>query len=286
MSLRLGVVVETHSEDMAVDMVMTDDGARIVGAQVMSMGASGRTGTVDLPEVKPKGNKWNITQRDKEQQDVIAIVGQIGRNPVVLGFIYPQVNQMLFKDGKLRIFRHQSDVMTALDGDGNFQFNHPSGAYVRIGETPDNVDFGSKNADKSLEVTRNKGRKVFVRIGLAEDKAVFTLTPDGDMTAVLERDLMIEAKGKADIKVTGDTTVQTANATVKAETVTLDAPETTCTGNLTVEGALAYKGGMTGEGGGSVAVFNGETQFKGDVAVDGNLAATGSITDSDGDGGA
>lgn len=303
MSLRLGVVVETHSDDNAVDMVMTDDGARITGAQLMSMGASGRTGTVDLPEIKPKGEKWDITQRDKDQQDVLAIVGQLGRNPIVLGFIFPQVNQMLFKDGKLRFYRHQSDVMTTLDGDGNFQFTHPGGAYIRIGETPDKEDLADKNADKSLKPSRNTGRKVNIRIGLADDKVVFTLTPDGDAKLVMERDLLIEAKGKADIKVTGNvtatiegtTTVNStgavevntdASATVKAQSVTLDTPQTTCTGNLTVEGALSYGGGMSGSGSGSVAVFNGPVEFKDNVQVDGNLNANGSITDSDGDGGA
>lgn len=308
----LAVVVETRSDDYSVDAVNTRTGARIVGAQVMAMGASGRTGLVDLPDVRPKSKKWDITTRDKDQQDVLAIIGYVGQTPIVFGFIFPQINQMLFKDGKLRIFRHQSDVMTTLDGDGNFEFAHPSGAFIRIGEAPESVDLSSKNVDKSLATNRNKDRKVHMRIELADQAVQLTLTPDGDAQLKIKRDLLIEAEGKADIKITGDVTAEVggslsatvsgttsiestgavsvetgASATVKAQAVTLDAPQTTCTGNLTVQGALSYTGGMTGSSsGGSAATFNGPTTFNSNVTVNANLTATGSITDGNGDGGA
>lgn len=287
--LELAVVVDTHPEDNSVDALMVRNGARVVGAQVMAMGASGRTGTVDLPEVKKTGDKWDITQRDKDDQDVIAVIGHVGHTPMVLGFIYPQVNQMLFGDPKMRFSRHQSDVMSSIDGDGNIQLTHPSGAYVRIGEQPDKVDLADKNADKSLKPSRNTGRKVNVRIGLAEDKVVVTLTPDGDVKILMKKDLLIEAEGKADIKVTGNVTAEVggnlsvevegttsvnstgavsveteASATVKAEVVTLDTPQTTCTGNLTVMGAFSYAGGMSGSGGaqvqGSIEVTGGDVK--------------------------
>jgi len=310
--LDLAIVVETHPEDNSVDLVNTRNGARIVGAQVMAMGASGRTGTVDLPEVKKTGDKWDITQRDKDDQDVIAVVGYVGRIPTVLGFIYPQINQMLFSDPKMRFSRHQSDVMTSIDGEGNIQLTHPSGAYVRIGEQPDKVDLADKNTDKSLKATRNTERKVDVRIGLAGNEVLVTLTKDGNAKIQLKKDLLIEAEGKADIKVTGNVTAEVggnlsagvegttsvnskgavnvetdASATVKAEAVTLDTPQTTCTGNLTVQGSFSYAGGMTGSAGsGAAATFNGPTEFNDDVQVNANLTATGSITDGNGDGGA
>lgn len=287
--LELAVVVDTHPDDNAIDAVMVRNGARVVGAQVMAMGASGRTGTVDLPEVKKTGDKWDITQRDKDGQDVIAVIGHIGYTPMVLGFIYPQVNQMLFGDKRMKVSRHQSDVMSTIDGDGNIQLTHPSGAYVRIGETPDKADLAGKNADKSLQPSRNTDRKVNVRIGLADDKVVVTLTPDGDVKILMKKDLLIEAEGKADIKVTGNVTAEVggnlsaevegttsvnskgavsveteASATVKAEAVTLDTPQTTCTGNLTVQGALSYGGGMSGSGGaqvqGSIEVTGGDVK--------------------------
>lgn len=234
--LELAVIVATHPEDNSVDAVLVRNGARVVGAQVTSLGASGRTGTVDLPEVSRTGDKWDVTQRDKDQQDVIGIIGYVGHSPVVLGFLYPQVNQMLFDDPKMRFNRHQSDVMTSIDGNGNIQLTHPSGAYVRIGEQPDKDDLASKNSDKSLAADRNTGRKVHVRIGLADDKVVVTLTPDGDVKFEMAKDLTIEADGKATIKVTGTTEVESGGAiTIKAPSGTFDMPQATFTGSVQVD---------------------------------------------------
>jgi phage baseplate assembly protein V len=58
---------------------------------------------------------------------------------------------------------------------------------------------------------------------------------------------------------------------VAATSVTLDTPQTTCTGALIVQGGIQFEGGMSGAG---------------SVSIDGNLSASGSITDGDGDGGA
>lgn len=45
--LRLGRVVAIHPEDNSVDIVMTDDGARLVGVQALSHAAGTRSGLVD-----------------------------------------------------------------------------------------------------------------------------------------------------------------------------------------------------------------------------------------------
>jgi phage baseplate assembly protein V len=73
------------------------------------------------------------------------------------------------------------------------------------------------------------------------------------------------------------TVVATTHVIVRAPSITHDAPETTCTGNLTVQGLLTYQGGMAGSGGsGSAAVI------QGNVAVTGNINATGSVQDGAG----
>lgn len=261
MSLRKGIVVATHPEDHSVDLVMADDGSRLVGVQVLTPSGSARTGTVDLPAVPESANKWDITKRNG--QDMEALVGFLGRNPVVVGFLYPQVNQVLSKDPKARYSRHQSDVEWMIDGDGNIQLNHPGGAYVRIGETPDKVDTAGKNADGNAKADRNTGRKVNVRVGLAGNAVVLTMTPDGSVTFKLEQDFTIEAEGNALIKAPGG--------------ITLDTPEARCTGNLTVDGALTYKGGMNGSSGGSgaAAVIDGNVQVNGSGSVSGDWIAGG-----------
>lgn len=208
MNLRKGIVVATHPEDHSVDLVMADDGSRLSGVQVLTPSGSARTGTVDMPDVPETKDKWDISKRNG--QDMQAMVGFLGRNPVVVGFLYPQVNQVLSKDPKVRYSRHQSDVEWLIDGDGNIQLNHPGGAYVRIGETPDKVDTAGKNADGNAKADRNTGRKVNVRIGLAGNAVVLTMTPDGSVTFKLEQDFSIEAEGAIAMKAKGDISMETA----------------------------------------------------------------------------
>lgn len=64
---------------------------------------------------------------------------------------------------------------------------------------------------------------------------------------------------------------------VQAPSITLDAPQTTCTGKLTVDGLLTYKGGMSGSGGSGAAA-----SIQGNVQVEGNISASGAIMDGGG----
>ncbi|AYH06320.1 phage baseplate assembly protein V [Pectobacterium parmentieri] len=60
---------------------------------------------------------------------------------------------------------------------------------------------------------------------------------------------------------------------VNAQRVTINAPETTVTGKLLVQGQFTYESGMSGSGGAS---------FSGDVSVSGNVSASGSVMDTGG----
>jgi len=58
---------------------------------------------------------------------------------------------------------------------------------------------------------------------------------------------------QATINAENSATVKTQTATVDASTsVTIKTPNTTCTGNLTVQGSISYGAGMTGAGGANV----------------------------------
>jgi Phage spike trimer/GpV Apex motif len=219
MSKRKGIVVATHPEDHSVDLVMVDNGERLIGVQLQTPSGSTRTGSVDLPEVPEKKDKWDITQ--DTGQDMHAIVDYVGRTPIVTGFLYPQINQMLFKDPKMRFNRHQSDVMSYTDGDGNFGIMHPSGAFIQVGEKPEKPELENKNADQSLKPDRNTGKKVYLRVALAGNVAELTMTPDGTCTLKLEKDLSIECD-KATVKAPGG--------------MTFDTPEAHFTGKVTSDG--------------------------------------------------
>lgn len=228
MSLRRGIVVATHPEDHSVDLVMADDGSRLIGVQVVTPNGSARTGTVDMPAVPERANKWDITQPNG--QDMIAMVDEMGTgNPVVTGFLYPQINQMLSTDPKLRLERHQSDVYRSIDGDGNIQLVHPSGMHIRIGETPDLVDLNGKNADASMATDRNTGRRVYVHLALAGNTVKLTMTPDGDVTMELDQNMVIKAKGNMTLEADGNISIK-AVGTINTESG----------GDTTIQGANVH----------------------------------------------
>ena len=79
---------------------------------------------------------------------------------------------------------------------------------------------------------------------------------------------------------TGNVLVKTSGKVlVQASEVTLDAPQTTTTGNLLVQGSFTYQGGLTGSGGtGAAAQINGNIRITGDVEAGGNIDAGGEIT--------
>jgi phage baseplate assembly protein V len=86
------------------------------------------------------------------------------------------------------------------------------------------------------------------------------------------------SSGTLTIVTTGPVNVTAGGpVTVTAPRVTLDTPETICTGDLLVKKKLTYQGGMAGSGGsGATAVIDGN------VKVNGDVGATGSVMDGGG----
>lgn len=93
-----------------------------------------------------------------------------------------------------------------------------------------------------------------------------TINVQGNLTATVGGSLTAEVGSTVDIVAGGD-------AMVSAPNVTIDANQTTCTGNLTVAGLLAFQGGMAGAGG---AAGGAAATIQGSVAVtDGDVTADG-----------
>ncbi len=92
---------------------------------------------------------------------------------------------------------------------------------------------------------------------ITHDRAANTLaidTPD---------DIAVHAEGSADVTVDGDTTLTTPKLTV-------DCPDSTFTGAVTIEGLLSYLAGMIGKGGtGATAQIEGNVEATGDVVAGG-----------------
>lgn len=247
MALRKGIVVDAHPGDHSVDLVLVDNYARLVGVQVQAHTASSRSGAIELPDVEVRKDKWNIA--DPTGQEVMALVDFVGQTPIVTGFLYPQISQMTHADGKLKYHRHTSDVQTYTDGEGNMGLLHPSGAHITIGTAPDPKDFSGQNVDKTLKVDRNTDKKVFLRVALAGNVAVLTMTPEGACTLHLDKTLDIDC----------------TKATIKAsDSIVLDTPQTHITGNVQIDGNTSVKGNVSAQGNiDSAKVVTGSTNVMG-----------------------
>lgn len=240
--IQFGRVVDVHPEAHAVDVVLMDDGRRLSGVQVLSGSAGGDYGRHGLGIPTETGYDAKTTRK----RDVFCAIGWCAGNPVVLGFLFPQVTQMLFEDKELSIDRHPSDVYSAIDGDGNFEMRHPSGAYVRIAEDPASKDLSSKDYCERWKIERNTDKRVHIHVEQAGGVAVLDIDPDGKIT-------------------------------VKGPHLLIDVPHSRSTGSLTIEGTLHVVGDIGSEGdviadGGSVSL---KQHKHGGVQTGGGQTATG-----------
>lgn len=204
--LRLACVVDVHPEDHSVDLVMIEDNTRIAGVQVLTSSASGNTGVHDLPmPSRPAGaDKWDISRAT--DRDILAVVASVGRNAVVIGFLFPQVSQMLFKDKNRRVSRHASDVYTSIDDAGNTEVYHPSGTYLRIGASPDHEDLSGKDGDGKWTISKNTSSAVHVRLRVANAgavKATLSIDPNGNVSLTHTGNLTVSAGGNVSLSATG-----------------------------------------------------------------------------------
>lgn len=193
--LRRGIVVDIHPEDYSVDLVMSDNGTRLTGVQVMTPTGSTRSGMVELPKPPERGDKWDITE--ETEQELLALVASCSGFPVVVGFIYPQINRMLPKDKEIKLGRHESDVTWMIDKDGNMQIAHPNGTYIRIGEDPELVEWEPLIFDDGAAIDRNTDKKPYVKIALPGGKGEIVMTPDGELEINMEQSISIVSNSGA-----------------------------------------------------------------------------------------
>jgi hypothetical protein len=221
-----GRVVAIHPEDHSCDIVMLGDGSRLAGVQIQSQSASTNTGLNDLvaPAAAPDGNKWNASQ--KTGRDILAIVGWCEGVPFVNGFLFPQICQMTFPEANRKIDRHASDFYQTIDAKGNVEWSHPSGTYLRIGESPAHEDLTGKDFDKKWAIKNNTGTAPHVHLTVASAGSVVAtidIAPSGAIT-VTGASLMATLTGAATLIAPGG--------------VTVDTPDAHFTGNIKADGNI------------------------------------------------
>lgn len=254
-SFRLAQVTRIRPGGHAVDLVFVDDGYRVAGVQVISSAASSNTGLNDLPE----------TETGRE---LIAVVIFMAGMPLVIGFLFPQISEMLFSDPGRKITRHSSDVYSSIDRDGNAEWYHPSGTYIRIGTTPAHEDLTGKDFDQKWRTRRNTDKAVHFHLEIQNggvSKGVIDIDPNGNGTLTLKGDLSVDVSGNLNATIGGNATVNVTGA------VAGYAASWSFTGPATFNQAVTVKGLLAGQAGLAISGGSG-------ASITGSLSATGDVT--------
>ena len=273
-SLRLAKVIAARPEGHAVDIVFLDDGSRVSSVRVLSPSGSTNSGVADLPSPTPprSGRVGDITPT--KDRDMYAVVAFLGELPIVMGFLFPEVCQLMFKDANRRVERHASDVYTSIDNEGNFELFHPSGTYMRIGTDPAHEDLTGRDFDGKWKITKNTAKQVHVQLTVKNGgatKASLNIDPNGNVTVLHVGNLATLTQGNALVEVNGTTEIVSGgDATIVAPHITLDTPVTTITGILQVlgEGAAGNVATITGD----VRIVNGGLTVPDEDVVAGTIS--------------
>ena len=194
-SLRFAKIIKTHAPSHSVDVVYADDGTRACGVQVMTSRASTNSGVVDLPEPStPDDDEWSPKPTnpygDNDKRDMLAVVAMVGVTPVVIGYVFPQVNHLAMPEGThLTIDRHGSDLTVVTEDNANHTIMHPGGSYIHIGNgTKPNLE--GQDYDEVFKIYRNK---TSANIALHTNRASIVIEAGGDIAIYAERDIAINA---------------------------------------------------------------------------------------------
>lgn len=260
---KIGTVVAVYPEGNSIDVYMPKTGDRLANVQCAAHTGSSTSGVMDLPEIglPVDETRWNPQIINTAIREVRAIIQNIDGMPVCMGFLLPQITQMTFQRDNFRVHRHASDVYSTTSGNGDAEWSHPSGSYVRWSANPAHEDLTQQDADKSWAITQNVGSAPHMHIQVANAGAAVAsidIDPSGNITITHNGNLTVNAKGNAAVTVGGTTELDSSG------NVTIKAPQTTVDGPLTVTGPFDFQSGMTGSGG-SGAV----------VQIDGSISSTG-----------
>lgn len=179
---------------------------------------------------------------------------------VCLGFVWPHNSQMLFKDKNRSINRHPSGVYSTIDENGNTEFYHPSGAYIRIGSSEAHEDLSGKDRDGSWKI--GGASAGYIAVVQAGGKAKLTVKPDGQIDIESAKDINIKSSQEVNI-------IGTAiNFTMGGTTMRLDGGHA-----IVTTSDISFTGN---------AQVYGNMKVNGDLKVDGSVKASGGITEHTG----
>jgi hypothetical protein len=268
--LELGRVTAVHPESHSVDVTLVNDRRRLSGVRVLSPTASGNTGFYDLPQCSVDASVGRPAAEPIGEREMFAAIAFFSGIPICVGFMFPNTSQLLFSDRNRKIERHASDVYQTIDGDGNYEFCHPSGTYLRIGETSAHEDLTGKDFDGRWAITKNTGRAPHVHLEVRNGGAtvaVIDIDPSGNvsesnagnLTAGAGGNISATAGGNLSATVGGTASISSSGA------MTITAPTITLNGQTIINGALSQGKGAAG----GACTMLGPLMVAGDVTAGG-----------------
>ncbi|MBY0576350.1 MAG: hypothetical protein K2P67_07135 [Gallionellaceae bacterium] len=220
--IEFGRVIAVDWKSHTVDLIMSGDGRSLQDVRVMSSSASSDSGLSDLPKPGAMNNISGLPQTNNDRS-IIAVVAFYNDLPVVIGFLHPQASQLRLKDEERMMNRHASDVYQTIDKDGNFEFAHPSGAYIRIGTTSAHENLAAKSYGEQWKIKRNTDKQVHLHIEQAGGKATLDIAPDGAITITTATTVSVNATGNATVVSGGNAEVNAVGkATINASEINLN----------------------------------------------------------------
>jgi len=241
------------------------DGTPTLKVRVMEHRAGPWVGTRDLPRVGDQG--------------VVAFLHGSEHSGVWLGSLYQDLDNIVTRNHDERLSHHDSGVWSRLDKDGQAEWSHPSGTYLRVGSgtalTPD----PSTGTPRSRHERQGRARRTVAynipskpvpTVHLHHSSGTeFTIAPDGAITITgtkTQRETIAQAVTEH-YKSTWSLTVDDNGTVTGLKNLLIQADDVTIISTHAAPGAHMHLGGTGGEdfialrGGlqNIQAVFNGHT---------------------------
>lgn len=246
-------VVRFLPSSNTADVVTVDNNISLLNCNIAcSMPAGFAYGARYIPTHDDQNAEVEYVNSSGDIYCVAAFLENDYNNSAILGFIFPLQTTLSIAEYGLYIFRHESDVIWMVRGDGTMQVYHPSGSIIKIGdnnenEVSDSIEKGGLypaktdglyirsssdyNNDKetNLFIKWHKGQEVTLNnagdITIKTSAATLTMTVDGVVTLNSTKEVNVTAQTDININASGDVNVNaTGKAVVTAPEIDLMTP--------------------------------------------------------------
>lgn len=218
------------------DIVTVDNNISLLGCNVVCPYPAGFAyGARYFPTHDDQNSEVEFVNSAGDVYCVAAFLENDYNNTAILGFLFPLETTLSIAEYGLYIFRHESDVIWMVRGDGTVQMYHPSGSIIKIGdndinEVDDSIEQGGLYPAKTdglyirgtADYNATKESNLFInwykgqKLKLDSLGNVIVSTEDSAGTVVTR--ITMTPVGTVTVETTGTTSVYAGqDATVTAE---------------------------------------------------------------------